>query len=422
MNGPGVPVGLELSGQESSWLAGDAGPAMELAMRMMVAAAEVSGATEFVEIEFAHVGSAFYTGEVAVDFAEFLLAGEARFAVPTYTNASLIACETPELRPAASHPREVRGAQRLMDIYTELGVEPMWSCAPYAEPAGRPRFGAQIVGSESNAVSFFNSVLGARTNKYGDFIDVCAAMTGRVPHAGLHTDAGRLGSHVFDVRGLPDAERADPAFAHVLGIILGREAGSRIPVVVGIDHMGEDDLKAVAAAGATSGAVEMFHMVGVTPEAPTIEAATGGIEPAHRTMIDARLLAETRRQLSTGSGPIDAVCLGAPHFTLSEFGALRKALAGRTVQAPISFLVTTSRAVRAELQLLRWDQEFSELGVQVIVDTCTYFTPRPRGVDGLVMTNSAKWAYYAPGILGIEVAFGSLAQCVDAAVAGETSR
>lgn len=400
-------------------MSGADGGALQLAMSMMVAAAEVSGADEFVAIEFAHIDSNFYSGQVSVDFAEFMLAEGGRFAVPTHTNASLIDCQTPELRSEDLHPREVQGAKRLMEIYTQLGCSEMFSCAPYAQPEGRPRLGSQIVGSESNAVSFFNSVLGARTNKYGDFIDVCAAMTGRVPLAGLHTDEGRRANHLFDVSNLSHSELSHPSFPHVLGIVMGDRTGSGVPVVVGVDQLSEDDLKAIAAAGASSGGIGMFHVVGITPEAPTLEAATGGTDPAHVTEVSSALLAESRRRLSTEqTEPLRAVCLGTPHFTVSEFEDLRSALDGRAIHPIVTMAVTTSRAVHAELGLRGWVEELQSAGVQIIRDTCTYFTPRPAGLAGLVMTNSAKWAYYAPGVLEIQVAFGTLEECVESAVSG----
>ena len=405
---------------EQRWLAGAEGPAMQLAMQMMVTAADVSGAREFVEIEFAHIGSSFYAGRVSVDFAEYILENGGSFAVPTYTNASLIDCATPSLRSSTVYPEEVAGAQRLMEIYTQLGCAPMWSCAPYAEPAGRPGLGAHIAGSESNAVSFFNSVLGARTNKYGDFIDCCAAMTGRVPMSGLHTDMGRVGSHVFDVGSLPSSVVDDRSFPHVLGIILGQDMGSGVPVVDGLESASEDDLKAIAAAAATSGAVEMFHVVGITPEAATLERALGGRADVGRTVITPERIRGTQSALSSkASGSVDAVCLGTPHFTVSEFAELRGLLSGRRVADDVRVLVTTSRAVLAELELRGWADEFRALGVELLLDTCTYYTPRAGGVDGLVATNSAKWAYYAPGILGVDVYFGSLEECVEGAVSGK---
>ncbi len=414
---------ITLNDQEHRWLSGADGEAMKLAMTMMVMAADVAGATAFIPVEFAHIDSSFYTGQASVDFAEYMLAHGATLAVPTHTNASLIDCASPELGDDQLHRAEVKGAMRLMEIYTELGCSAMFSCAPYAEPVGRPRMGAQIVGSESNAVSFFNSVLGARTNKYGDFIDVCAAMTGRVPLAGLHTDQGRLGTHVFDVSQLSSDDLNNPTLPHVLGIIMGQAAGSAIPVVVGLDTASEDELKAIAAAGSSSGAVEMFHIVGVTPEAATLDVATGGRAPLQTTEVTPTLIAQTRARLSTGqTESLRAVCLGTPHFSVSEFADLRSALNGRRVNPDVNLMVTTSRTVCTELGLRGWDAELEDAGVQIIRDRCTYYTPKTAGIEGLVMTNSAKWAYYAPGVLKIQVAFGSLEACVDAAVTGHAPK
>ena len=410
---------IELDDLDRERLAGGHGKAEQLAMRMLVAAAETSGATDFVPIEFAHIGSCHYTGRLALDYAEFLLAEGATLAVPTHTNASLIDINQPAMRPEAATPEAVRGAARLMEIYEALGCTAMWSCAPYHEARTRPTVGTQIVGSESNAVSFFNSVLGARTNKYGDLLDVCAAIIGKVPLAGLHTDEGRLATHELRLE-LTDGELADPSLPHLLGIIMGRAVGTAVPVLTGLPSVEEDALKAIAAAAATSGAVEMFHAVGVTPEAPTFADATSGRPVDRVTVVDREALAKARTLLTTtDSEQIDSVCLGTPHFSIDEFGALREALAGRQVHDNVRLVVTTSRAIDHELGLRGWRAELDELGVEVVLDTCTYYPPQPSGVRGTVMTNSAKWAYYAPGMLPIDVVFGGLQACANAAVTGQ---
>ncbi|NNC78962.1 MAG: DUF521 domain-containing protein [Acidimicrobiales bacterium] len=413
---------MNLTEQEQRWLAGADGAAMQLAMELVVASARVAGVSNFVEVDFAHINSCHYSGQMSLDFAEFLLANDAMLAVPTHTNASLIDCGSPSVRPEQKTPTEIEGARRLMEIYEELGCTPMWSCAPYQHDEGRPAFGQHIVGSESNAVSFFNSVLGARTNKYGDMLDISAALVGRVPLAGLHTDEGRVGTHVFRLVDLPDETLADPTLPHVLGIILGRDAGTAIPVIDGLPAATEDELKAIAAAGATAGSVEMFHVVGITPEASTLAEALGGVRAQTETRVDAAMLAETRSSLSTGAGRLNAVCLGTPHFSVAEFCELVEALGGRRVHPDVTMLVTTSRAVAAEITLRGWHDQLGDAGVQIVLDTCTYYTPRPAGVEGLVMTNSAKWAYYAPGILDVDVAFGSLDDCVRSAIDGEVAR
>ncbi len=412
---------MHLTDREAAWLGGSSGKAHQLAMRLLVAAGEATGASTFVPIEFAHINSCHYSGQLSVDFAEYLLAEGATLAVPTHTNASLIDQHCPDLRPMERFTTEVAGAQRLMEIYEELGCSAMWSCAPYQEHAGRPEFGQQIVGSESNAVSFFNSALGARTNKYGDMLDISAAVVGRVPLSGLHTDAGRLATHEVAVE-LDDAVIDDPMLPHLLGILIGQTVGTSIPVISGMGRVDEDGVKAMAAAAATSGGVEMFHIAGVTPEAPTLHDALGGRPARERTTVDSDALQTVRSQLSArSSGPVDAICLGTPHFSITEFAALQSALDGRPISPTVTMLVTTSRAVLAELQLRGWDTSLTESGVQIVLDTCTYYPPRASGVQGTVMTNSAKWAYYAPGMLDVHVAFGRLADCVESAVRGEVT-
>jgi hypothetical protein len=410
---------MKLTDAEAHWLSGGEGKAQQLAMRLVVAAAEASGALELVPIDFAHINSCHYSGKLSLDFAEFLLAEGAQLSVPTHTNASLVDRATPGLRPEEDFPEEVAGALRLMDIYEQLGCTPMWSCAPYQQSEGRPGLGQQIVGSESNAVGFFNSVLGARTNKYGDLLDISAAIVGRVPLVGLHTAEGRLATHLFELQ-LPDETLTDPRLPHVLGLILGRGADTAVPVIVGLPAAEEDDLKAMAAAAATAGAVEMFHVVGITPEAPTLDDATGGRVPELTTLVDARLVSSTLGSLSTiAAGPVSAVCLGTPHFSIAEFGELVRTLGQAHTHPSVTVIVTTSRSVWAEVQLRGWNTLLGAAGIEVVLDTCTYYLPRSTGVTGTVMTNSAKWAYYAPGMLQVDVVFASLVDCVASAVAGK---
>ena len=225
---------VSLDDRQQGMLAGAEGRAAQLAMRLIASAAEVAGATELVPIEMAHISSCHYSGQVSLDFGELLAAEGAQLAVPTHTNASLIACRTPELRPREQALAEVDGAERLMKIYEALGCTPMWTCAPYQQAEGRPAFGQQVVGSESNAVGFFNSVLGARTERYGDFLDACCALTGRAPLHGLHLSENRRATVVVDLADVPDRLKSMDAFFPVLGSWLGREVGGSIPTEHGV--------------------------------------------------------------------------------------------------------------------------------------------------------------------------------------------
>jgi len=407
-----------LNHRDRALLDGASGKAMQLAMKLVLQAAYIMGAERLVPITFAHIDACFYTGQAHVDFARFMLDNGAALAVPTWTNNGVISLADPSLRGEEDDPQMVRGARQVMELYAALGCKPTWTCAPY-QLAGGPKFGDHIAVGESNAVTYYNAVVGARTNKYGAYLDVACALTGKAPYAALHTDEGRKAQLHFDVSGLPDSWRRDGIFAHLLGHHVGRIAGRRTPAITGLPRdTGADSLKAISSAVAASGGVELWHGVGVTPEAPTLEAVFTRGESLGVTAEDLRL---AHRQLSTArDGPLDAVALGTPHFSLTEFAELVRLLDGRKVKTRL--LVSTSRAVRELARAKGWIAMLEASGIDIPVDVCTYYAPRIRAIRGRVMTNAAKWAYYAPGMLGVEVAFGSLKECVESAVKGEVWR
>ena len=172
-------------------------------MRLVVKAATIMGADRLRPISFAHLDACFYTGQAHVDFIRFLLENGASLAVPTWTNNGVVSLADPTLRPSTEDPQTVSGAAELMRLYAQLGCSPTWTCAPY-QHAGGPQFGDHIAVGESNAVSYYNSVTGARTNKYGDYLDVACALTGLVPDAGLHRDEHRKATLHVDCTDLPE--------------------------------------------------------------------------------------------------------------------------------------------------------------------------------------------------------------------------
>ncbi len=413
-------MSLQLDDIDTALLAGREGKAMQLAMRLLVQAAEIMGAPYLIPIRFAHIDACFYTGRAHVDFARYLVENGAKLGVTTWTNTSLVSLADPALRPETSDPEMVNGARELMRLYTELGCKPTWTCAPYQLPGG-PKFGDHIAAGESNAVSYYNSVVGCRTNKYGDYLDVACALTGKVPFAGLHADEGRRARLQFDCTALPDDCRDGDLFPHLLGHRMGAIAGSRVAVVSGLSaRMTKDGGKAISAAAAASGGVELWHGVGVTPEAPELAAVFNGGETNVVTTDDLR---RAHSQLSTAlDGPLDAIALGTPHFSFAEFGEVVTLLGGRHVKTGLPCFISTSRAVRKLIAAKGWLATLETAGFQIPVDVCTYYSPRIPALRGRVMTNAAKWAYYAPGMLGVEVAFGSLRECVESAVAGDVWR
>jgi predicted aconitase len=293
------------------------------------------------------------------------------------------------------------------------------TCAPY-QRGTRPSQGEQVAWGESSAVVFANSVLGARTNKYGDFLDIACAITGRVPDAGLHRAAGRAGRVLVRVRGVDPALLGQDAAYGVLGYLVGRAVGSAVPVIDGLPATTtEDQLRALGAAAAAGGGVELFHAVGLTPEATRLEDALQGGRPERELTIDGPALRAGRDELSTKAGDrLTAVCLGTPHMSTREVARVLDLLDGGSVHPDVAFYVSTGRDVLADLRAGGDDAALRRAGVRVVVDTCTYFAPFLRVRPGPVMTDSAKWAYYAPGNLGVDVVFASTAECVRSAVEG----
>jgi predicted aconitase len=409
---------LDISQDDHDLLSGHSGPAMQLAMELVVQAARILEAPYLIPVTYAHLDACFYAGQAHVDFAQFMLDHSVTFLIPTWTNNSVVSGTHPELYHGNPDTEMIAGARKLVGLYTALGCTPTWTCAPYQLPGG-PKFSEHIVVGESNAVSYYNSVVGARTNKYGDYLDVACALIGKAPLAGLHTDAGRKANLHFDVSHLPEGWRLENIFHHLLGHHVGRIAGRRIPIITGLlPTINTDDLKAISTAVASSGGVELWHGVGVTPEAPQLEAVFGRGETY---AVSAQDLAAAQAQLQTGrDGPLDMVALGTPHFSASEFRTVVEALDGREVRVP--FTITTSRFVWDYIRSKGWDELLRKAGISIIGDICSYYTPGITAMKGRVMTNSAKWAYYAPGMLPVEVCFGSLRECIESAVRGEVWR
>ena len=412
---------LKLTDYDRALLAGAHGPAARLAMSIVARMAEVYGAAGLMDISGAHIDSTIYIGEAGLEFAERLAGLGAKVAVPTTLNVSGL--DEHHWQEWAVPADWALNAHRQMLAYQSMGCLPTWTCAPY-QTEWRPAFGQQVAWGESNAIVFANSVLGARTERYPDLLDICCAITGRVPATGLHLAENRAGEILFRLVDVPLAVQHDDSFYPVLGHLLGKVAQDRIPVVDGLAAQpGEDQLKALGAAAASSGAVALFHIVNVTPEAPSLAAAFQGRQPAQ--VVDVRMadLRAARRELTTADDErLDMVVLGSPHFSIAEFRQLAPLLAGRRAHPGVKFLVTSSRTMTLLARQAGYLAALEDFGGRVTVDTCILASPMLPPEIKLLMTNSAKYAYYAPGMLNTRVTFGSLEDCVRSAIAGRVAR
>ncbi|AMS38949.1 aconitase X [Aminobacter aminovorans] len=408
-------MSLALTADERRIAGGADGAAM--AMRIVAESAALLGAPRLIPIASAHIDGALYHGDSGTLFAERLVEGGAQVAVRSTLNVGaldLMGCSRVRLEE-----QQRSMARRMMEAYRKLGCEQSWTCAPY-QAGHRPAFGSDVAWGESNAVVFCNSVLGARTNRYGDFLDIACAISGRAPDYGLHLKKNRRATLVFDVSALPPEFLASEIAWPVLGSLYGREVGNAVGVMTGIPrNPGEDALKAFGAAAASSGAVGLFHIDGVTPEAPDAETALGGIAAEITILVTAAMVTSAQARLSTAGNTerIDAVAIGSPHLSLDEFGALQRLMAGRRLAVPIH--ACTGRHVLAELDRNGRRKALEALGVVIVTDTCVVVTPiLPDSAGGVLMTNSGKFAHYAHGNTGYAVLYGSLADCVESAVTG----
>lgn len=412
---------LRLSDYDQALLHGEEGPAARMAMSIMARMVGIYGADQMMDITAAHIDSTVYMGEATMEFAERLAALGAKVKVPSTLNVSGV--DEHGWQQWAVPSTWAENAYRQMVAYKSMGCIATWTCAPY-QTEHRPVFGQQIASGESNAIAFFNSVIGARTERYPDLLDICAAITGRVPAAGLHLTENRAGDMLLQLEDIPLQLQEDDAFYPVLGHYLGRVAPNRIPVVEGLAvQPTEDQFKALGAGAASSGAVALFHIVGATPEAPTAQDAFQGKPPQQTRRVTMADLRKARDELTTASGTtLDMVVLGSPHFSLQEFKKLAPLVAGRTKHPKVRFLVTCSRMVRSIAEKTGVLDPFYAFGGTITVDTCPLTSPMlPESVINL-MTNSAKYAYYSPGLLNAQVTYGRLEDCVASAITGHIQR
>tara|TARA_B100002052_G_scaffold270282_1_gene270343 strand:- start:1213 stop:2472 length:1260 start_codon:yes stop_codon:yes gene_type:complete len=408
---------LELTQEEKAILNSElATTGDKTALSIVVKAAEMLGAKRLVKITSSHIDGCLYHGDSGVLFCENLAKNGAKAKVPTTTNVG--ALNFIKTNQAKLSSEKLQMAQRLMDAHINMGCTPSWTCAPY-QIGARPKKGEQVAWGESNAVAFANTVLGARTNRYGDFLDIACAVSGRAPYYGLHCDKNRNAEILLDVTDLPENVKGEDTFFPVLGSVIGRLAGDRVCAVSGINKIAsEDQLKALCAAAASTGAVGLVHIIGITPEATNLPHVFGNERPKEILSIDMDMMKRAFHKLSQTkqAGKIDCVALGSPHFSISECKKLLEVSEEKDFKVPV--YVCTNRHTAQELKAQNIYSKLERLGVVFIIDTCVVVTPILPGSGGIMMTNSAKFAHYSAGNTGYRPIFGSLVDCIKSAQNG----
>ncbi|MGD9917777.1 MAG: aconitase X [Paenirhodobacter sp.] len=412
---PLTPAGsatLELSAGDRACLAGDEGEAAQRAMEIIVTMAEAQGAPRLIDVERVHIDGCIYASPAFLTFARAMADKGGRVRVPTTTNA--ISVDHARWRAQGVDERFGAPAAALADAYVEMGARPSFTCAPYLL-ADRPAAGEDIAWAESNAVIYANSVLGARTVKHADFMDLCIALTGRTAQAGVYLERNRAPRRIIEVT---RPAGADDAFWPMLGWLVGQAAPDRIPLIRGLEDSApsEDDLKALCAAFGTTSATPMLHIAGITPEAHRPPAPE-----ADHTPIGPEDFAALWRRFNAGAAEVDLVALGSPHFSAAECAAFAELMEGTHVAPGVSAIITLGRGTLGAITANGVRARLEAAGIRIVPDLCwcsisePVFPPQAR----VLMTNSGKYAHYAPGLSNRAVRFGALAQCAQTARTGK---
>lgn len=409
---------IELTAHDRALLDGSQGKAAQVAMQIVLRMAHIQGAKYLVDITQAHIDGCIYTGPASLRFAQQLVAWGAKVRVPTTLNS--ISVDQRRWRELGIDPALGVPASALGDAYMAMGAQLSFTCAPYLLDSA-PKAGEQIVWAESNAVVYANSVLGARTLKYPDYLDICIALTGRAPLIGCHLEDQRKARLHIEV---PPLSNLDDSFYPLLGYHIGALAGSRIPLVSGLQqqHPNLDDLKAFGAAFATTSAAALFHIAGVTPEALDPTRVIDGPLPVLKLSLE-ELLISWQELNSARDARVDVVSLGNPHFSLSEFARLASLCQGRHRHPDVVLAITCGRTVLEQARAAGHIAVIEAFGAVIISDTCWCMLGEPVIPPAArnLMTNSGKYAHYAPGLVGRKVHFACLAECVDAACSATAS-
>ncbi|QVL36062.1 aconitase X catalytic domain-containing protein [Aminirod propionatiphilus] len=402
-----------LSDDEKRMLDGSCGPGVQKAMELQVALGKAFDAERMIDVSRAHVALSGQEGDTY--WCELLVNGGAVCRVTPTTNPCW------DVRNLTNHygvsQAELDLALRTIDVYRRIGARLTFCCTP--ELAGNvPSFGEHVAFSESSATPYVNSVLGARSSRESSVSALAAAVTGKTPLYGLHFEENRRGTLLVDVDFWP----GEPYDWGLLGWCIGEFAGSAVPVLR-FRHMprrpSPEALLYLGAELNTSGAVAMYHIVGVTPEAPTLEAAFGGnpVPASSRPIVMADLKAK-EEELSEEGGPINLVMLGCPHYSHDQIRELEVLMRGRKVRDGVAFWVLTSFDALELAERSGERRRLEEAGVRLVPDTCIDEPCWKSFEGGLGVTDSPKCMYYRER-RGQPFVVRRLAECVEAAVKGE---
>lgn len=393
---------MYLTLEEQAMYDGKHGTAIEKSMEILVALGDIYGAEKMVDITSAQISGVSYKtiGDAGLEYLEELAAGDVQVKVPSTLNPAGIDLDRwKELKFPEKFARKQR---KIIAAYQKMGISTTCTCTPYLV-GNVPILGSHIAWSESSAVCYANSVLGARTNREGGPGALAAAICGKTAAYGYHLDEDRKANHIFELE-IP-LKGIDYG---ALGYVVGKIVGGGVPYFKLENIPTINELKSLGAALASSGAVALYHVEGVTPE---YKEALKDADKLERSSITSPEIIEARQKLSTTTSKPDLICLGCPHASLDEIKNIAEKVSGRKLSTPL--WVCTSISVKAAADRMGYTRTIEDAGGKVVCDTCMVVSPIEELGFKVVGVDSAKAANYVPTMCGLDVVYGELEDLID---------
>ncbi|MCD6381660.1 MAG: aconitase X catalytic domain-containing protein [Candidatus Aenigmarchaeota archaeon] len=391
---------MYLTKEQEKMLNGEYGEVVERFMRLLVKLGEIYNADKLIPITSVQIAGVSYKsiGDPGLEFLDDIASKNVKVKVPSFLNPAGVDLENTNEFPEYF----VEKQKRIIDAYRRLGIRITATCTPYFISV-LPRFGEHVAWSESSAVSFVNSVLGARTNREGALSSLASAVCGFTPNYGLHLDENRNPHFLIKV----DAKLKTMSDFGALGYLVGKMVGGKIPYFTGFSG-GVDELKALGAAMAASGAVALYHVEAITPEAGYVDK-----NDVEKISIDELDIKKAYEELGSEEKP-DLITIGCPHASIKEIEYVARKLKNKKIKIPI--WIFTSRPMKMLAEKLGYVEMIEKAGGRVFADTCMVVSPIEEMNYRVVATNSGKAAKYLPGLCKKVVVFRGLDELVNMAI------
>jgi hypothetical protein len=399
---------MKLTDEEKKMLSGEYGEMVKKSMDILVTLGDIYGAKKMLKTNNVHSPGVSYrvTGDAGLNFVK-----EAAFKYNSCSKCSMtlntIGIDYDKAEELGFSKEFTSKQRELLKAYEKIGALGTYSCTPYLI-GNIPKFGEHVAWGESSAVAYVNSVMGARTNREGGPTALAAALTGRVPEYGYHLDENRLGDYLIKVETKLECDRDYGA----LGYYVGQIVGDKVPVFENIKDPTLENLKALSAALASSGAVALYHVKGVTPEAKINKNILK--DDVEEIIFGEKEMGEVGRKFNK-SGNVDMVLFGCPHASIEEIKKIAKLLKNKKIKSEI--WVTTSKPVAELGERLGFNKTIRDSGAKIVTDTCPVLSETVRDYD-LMLTNSAKMAHYAPGLWNLDTVLISMEKAIESAIDG----